>query len=487
LIDSGDTLSVPNSAYGKFIAAAFTATNGVGADAVHVATTSVRVTQTPSIVTAPVITGDALVGATALTLSNGTWTPAVGNVEYSWYYCNNAVPAAGFIAANCLPIAGANSRTLTLTNDLAGKHVFGYVTNTLTSNKPGAGFARYASASVGPIEAAPAFTAAPTFTGDLHVDSTLTARLSTVTAYPTANLTTSYEWYICDSVQATVALVLSACGRVPDNSAAAFRLPASAAGKYIYLVATASNGVGEDAVAKSANTAAVSSTPEISVAPVITGTAQVGSPDLAVSTGTWTSSPAVQSNGYTYAWYACDSDFAGGKSAPSGCNTAISGETAKTLRLTSTLSGKYIFAKVSANAQVNKSGAGTGSIFTAAIGPVVMAPENTSLPTMTVNTASLASGSQVTAASGNWKGTGSITYRFSWYRCDATFTVAATGLNAAPNAPSGNTPGCVFIVSDRNVYTVTSTDVGKKLLVLATATNNYGSAIKSSVLSAIVK
>lgn len=83
-------------------------------------------------------------------------------------------------------------------------------------------------------------------------------------------------------------------------------------------------------------TAQAPSAPANTVAPAITGASQDGS-TLSVSNGSWTGSPT----GFAYQW------FSSATNSPSG-GTAISGATAATLLLTTSLVGLYLYCRVTA-------------------------------------------------------------------------------------------------------------------------------------------
>ncbi|HEY2074128.1 MAG TPA: hypothetical protein VGG88_11190 [Gaiellaceae bacterium] len=74
-------------------------------------------------------------------------------------------------------------------------------------------------------------------------------------------------------------------------------------------------------------------------------------------------------------------------------------------------------------------------------------------------------GSQITGLNGTWTGSGTITYAYSWDRCDAL----------------GN--GCAKIAgATRATYPLTSTDAGKTLGLVVTAKNASGSTVANASL-----
>ena len=85
------------------------------------------------------------------------------------------------------------------------------------------------------------------------------------------------------------------------------------------------------------------------------------------------------------------------------------------------------------------------------------APVNTELP---VISGTAQQGSQLTASQGTWSGTQPMTFAYQWLRC-------ASGSISSCGAIQGATAAA---------YTATATDIGNRLRVRVTATNNAGSA-----------
>jgi uncharacterized protein YkwD len=92
------------------------------------------------------------------------------------------------------------------------------------------------------------------------------------------------------------------------------------------------------------------------------------------------------------------------------------------------------------------------------------APKNTAVPTVS---GSSPVGSTWTSTTGTWTGSPTPTYQRTWLRCSAPVTTAYTATPSGCTAISGATGA---------TYVSTSTDVGKYLTVLITATNTAGTA-----------
>ncbi len=96
------------------------------------------------------------------------------------------------------------------------------------------------------------------------------------------------------------------------------------------------------------------------------------------------------------------------------------------------------------------------------------APSNTALPKITGKAAE--TGQTLSASTGTWTSSSSLTYKYQWRRCDA----------------QGN--GCSNISgADSATYQLKSTDVGHTVRVRVTATNSDGSASASSNQTDVVK
>jgi len=81
--------------------------------------------------------------------------------------------------------------------------------------------------------------------------------------------------------------------------------------------------------------------PENVINPSISGTLKVGS-TLTAKAGTWSASPAAR---YAYSWFACTSSQSSHSEVGIGC-AQLTGKTSTTLKLTSSLRGKYILVRI---------------------------------------------------------------------------------------------------------------------------------------------
>ncbi len=190
--------------------------------------------------------------------------------------------------------------------------------------------------------------------------------------------------------------------------------------------------------------------PVNTAAPVISGTAQVGS-TLAVTTGTWSSTPTT----FAYQWQRCDAS--GSACAP------ITGATSSRYQLVTTDAARTLRAVVKAS-----NAAGSGSATSAASGVVASAPQvpvSTALPVIS-GTAQV--GSTLSVSTGSWSGS-PTTFAYQWQRCD------------------GSGSGCASVAGATAAgYQPVSADVGRTLRAVVKASNTAGSASATSAVSAVV-
>lgn len=176
--------------------------------------------------------------------------------------------------------------------------------------------------------------------------------------------------------------------------------------------------------------------PTYSVAPVVSGTAQVGFV-LNCTSGTWSNNPT-----YAYQWYK---------------NTnPISGATANSYTLVSGDAGAQISCRVTAT-----NAAGSAFVQSNEVGPIIVAaPVNTAAP---VVSGTATQGEQLSCTTGTWTGV-SVTYGYQWIRGSLEDGSDIPGATAA-------------------TYTLVSLDVSNYITCRVTATNAGGSA---SEIAAVV-
>jgi hypothetical protein len=181
------------------------------------------------------------------------------------------------------------------------------------------------------------------------------------------------------------------------------------------------------------------SVPGNSAPPAISGTARDGS-TLTASTGTWSGAGPIT---FAYQWRRCDD---GGAECAD-----IPGATGSTYVLTSADVDHRLRVRVTAT-----NSAGPASAESAPSGKVEPRPPAiTGTPSIT---GTLQDGSTLTAVDGAWTGTTPLAFAYQWRRCDS----GGGDCQSIPGATA-------------KTYTQTPDDVGKRLKVRVTASNDAGS------------
>ncbi len=404
---------------------------------------SVTSLQTGVVATPPVNTVAASISGTAqegqtLTASPGTWTGVpVPSFTYQWRRCD----AAG---NNCADIAGATASTYTLgALDVSGTARV-VVTGTNTAGNSASTSAQ--TVVIIAAGAAPANSAPPAISGTAQVGQVLTVSIGTWTGIPAPTLT--HQWRRCDSGG-------SNCIDIAGATSSTYTIVVGDIGATIRVVETGTNAT-SNASATSAQTAVIVAAPAgpvNTVAPSISGTAEVGQV-LTATPGTWTGSPAPT---LSYQWQRCD---AGGANC-----VAIAGATGTTYVLAQGDLGRTLrIAVTGTNASGNSTAA---SIQTAVVVAAAAPPVSTTLPTIS-GTPEV--GQLLTATTGSWSGNPAPSLTYQWQRCDST------GAN------------CVNIAGGTgSTYVLTSDDLHGTIKVIVTGVNGSGSVVASSLVTAAVK
>jgi uncharacterized protein YkwD len=322
-------------------------------------------------------------------------------------------------------------------------------------------FAKYPGVvAPAPTSVAPVNTAAPTVSGSSAVGSTWTSTTGTWTGAPTP--TYQRSWLRCTApVTTAYSAIPTGCTAISGATGSSYVSTSADVGRYLTVLVTATNSAGtkkagaRTTVATTATSTAVA--PVNTAAPTVSGSSAVGS-TWTSTTGTWTGTPAPT---YQRTWLRCTAPVITAYSAiPTGC-TAITGATGTSYVSTSSDVGRYLTVLVTAtnSAGTKKAGARTTVATTA---PIAVAPVNTVAPTVS---GSSAVGSTWTSTTGTWTGAPAPTYQRTWLRCTAPVT---TAYSTVPT-------GCTAITGATGTsYVSTSSDVGRYLTVLVTATNSAG-------------
>lgn len=256
----------------------------------------------------------------------------------------------------------------------------------------------------------------------------------------------SYQWKRCGSAG-------TGCTSISGATAGTYTLATGDIGSTIRVVVTATTPDGS-APGTSAATPVIVAAPPVNITPpTISGTPTIGLP-LTASPGTWSGSNPV----FTYQWHKCDangdscSNIAGATADEFVPGTE---EIGSTLRVTVTATNALGSASKTSNPT-----------------PVVASnkPVNTALPAISIlPPIGNETTTTFTTTPGIWSGTPTITFRYQWRRCDSS------GANCS------DIPGATL-----TTYLAAAADIGRRLRVVVTATNSFGTATAASEPSAMI-
>jgi hypothetical protein len=286
----------------------------------------------------------------------------------------------------------------------------------------------------GPTSASP-----PSVTGTLQQGAKLTASSGTWAGAST--VTYAYQWYRCDANGAH-------CGSIHGATKGTYTQVRKDVGRTIGLTVRATDTTGTTtAYAPLAGlVAAPGSVPVATKQPPESREPIVGQ-GLKVEAATWSATPAV----LRYAWRRCNVN---GRLC-----TTLSGATTDTYNVTADDVGHVLVAAVTAGKQ---------TVLSLSAGVVRAAPGPAANERPTI-AGTLEQGSRLTATAGTWAGSGTITYTYQWYRCDAS--------GAHCSSVHGATKG---------TYTLVASDVGKSIGLTVRATDSTGTTPAYGSLAGLV-
>jgi hypothetical protein len=427
---TASTYRVITSQIGGTLRATVTASNA-GGSASATSAVSATITAGPPVNTVlPEISGTAMEGQT-LSASTGTWagTPPF-TYTYQWESCNSA-------GESCSNISGAKSPTYAL-----GSSNVGSTLRVIVTAKNASGSAKATSPATAVVVAkAPANTALPVISGTAQDGQTLSA--STGSWSGVTPFTYTYQWQRCNSMGAS-------CVNISGATSTTYVLGHSDVGTTLSVTVTAKNTAGSASASSVATPVVTALAPSNTVVPVISGTVRDGQ-TLSASTGEWAGTSPIS---YTYQWESCNS-------AGESCSN-ISGATSSTYVLGHGDVGTTLRVLVTAT---NSAGSATATSEASAM-VAALAPSNTAPP---VISGTAQDGQTLTASTGTWTGTPTISYSYQWQSCNSS-----GGSCSNVSGATGST------------YTLGHGDVGTTLRVIVTATNSAGSATATSEASAVV-
>ena len=264
---------------------------------------------------------------------------------------------------------------------------------------------------------APVNAVLPAISGEARDEKTLTASTGTWSGTPA--LEYAYQWESCNSSG-------ESCSTISGATASTYTIAHEQVGHTLRVKVTAKNAGGEASATSAATATVAASAPAITVLPAISGEAR-DEKTLTTSTGTWSGTPALE---YAYQWESCNTS---GEACAS-----ISGATASTYTIAHEQVGHTLRVKVTA-----KNSAGEASATSAQTSSVAAsAPVETALPAIS---GEAEDGGTLTASTGTWSGTPTISYDYQWESCSSSgegcsnISGATTSSYAIPHEQVGDT------------------------------------------------
>jgi uncharacterized protein YukE len=415
---------------GSTLRVVVTATNGAGSTSSTSSATSLVGALLPSNTALPSISG-LLKDGQLLSAATGTWTgtPSI-SYGYQWQVCNAAGEA-------CKDVVGAVESALKLSPGLVGSTLRVVVTATNAAGSTSA------SSTVTGLVAAllPSNTAVPTVSGLLKDGQLLSATTGSWSGTP--SISYGYQWQVCNAAG-------EACKDIGGAVESALKLSPGLVGSTLRVVVTATNAAGSTSASSMVTGLVAALLPSNTALPNISGVLKDGQL-LSSTTGTWTGTPSIS---YGYQWQACNV-------AGEACKD-IGGAVESTLKLASGLVGSTVRVVVTAT-----NSAGSTSTPSAASGLIAaLLPSNSAVPTVS---GLLKDGQLLSATTGTWSGTPSISYAYQWQVCNAAGEACKDIVGAVESA-----------------LKLSSGLVGSTVRVVVTATNGAGSVSQPSAVTTLV-
>ena len=289
---------------GKFVTAAVTVRNALGAATSWAGVYDYQATKfAPELVSPPIVSGTLTVGTDAVISSSGAWNAdpwPFGALKQLWFTCDTADSGFEDVGGpradppfNCVLQGNGYNDRRTIHRLMVGKFLFLAMT---LRNEWGS---KTAVVSVGIPRSAPTLVTAHVVGGVSAVGETLNATSGSWVVYPE---NTSYQWYRCTSAVTSHQLVKPAqCDALPGDTDHNYLLNDADYGKFLSVSMTKSNELGTLTV-WSRTAGAVGTKPESVTSPTLDGSPEVGQ-SLTISSGQWTGDPDPD---LSFAMYACD-------------------------------------------------------------------------------------------------------------------------------------------------------------------------------------
>ena len=407
--------------------------------------------------------------------SLGTWRGVATNTyAYQWFSCTGSPTApADTLNGRCDEIVGAESRILTVTDDLVGKFLgvkitgsYKYVALTddpASSNRD----IIYTASTAKAVLAPPANVRLPYISSRYtYVHATLKANDGEWTG--SQPLTVSHTWWECTAPIFEATRTLPAGCVEIKNSTGNWKVTPAQVGKYLTSAAKASN-MGGDVRIWSATQEVVKTGPVNVAAPVISLPTGASNPssntELRVSKGSWLGDPPP-GDPSEYNWYRCDTPVRDASEFLDTNCQLIESARGNTYTPVNEDVKKYVLASVKAsNTQ------GDWIAYTASTTQVYLPPSNVTVPTVP---AEAFVGRNITGTHGTWDGYPDPTLSYQWYSCEVRQETASVNLPA----------GCEIIArATADVYKPVVSLIDKYLILKVTAKNSAGEVSRFSASS----
>ena len=419
---TADQYEVGGDDLGRTLRVVVTAANAGGSSSAASAPTTPVVPEPPTNLEPPTVSGTPRARET-LTAAPGTWTGSPTVYSYRWQRSGD-----GGLTWSDTP--GEAAAYVPMDEDV------GFVLRVLVTASNAGGSAAAPSAATEAIAPSlpPANLDAPSILGTAQEGVELTATSGTWTGSPTAY---ALAWERCEQDGAT-------CTPIADADGTTYTPSAADVGFRLRVVVSATNPSGSGTAVSAATAPVLRAPPQSLSPPEISGTMVEGQ-DLLATVGSWSGDPTA----YAYLWHRCDTD--GSACAP------VTWATTADHRLREAEVGGTLRVQVSATNE-----GGTASVMSEATPVIVpLPPVNLTPP---VVSGVLEQGEVVSATTGTWQSSGSLSYTYQWQRSGDGGTTWADVAGAT--APT---------------YVLASDDVGSVVRVVVTAGNAGGSASAASV------
>jgi len=413
---------------GRTLRVVVTATSSEGTASSTSAATKAIAPLAPSRVTLPAVSGTPQDGK-LVTALDGTWkgTPPLA-FSYQWKSC---------VGTTCSVILGATESTYRPTTSELGQSLRVLVTAANVAGSKAASSRSSAKLVPGP----PVNTTPPTASGVPLDGQTLTATSGTWAG--TSPITYAYQWFGCS-------LLTEECSDIAGATGSTYTAGPLDVGNALEVVVTASSKYGEASATSSRTSVVGALLPSNVKLPSIGGILNDGQ-ILSVIDGVWNGTEPIA---LSYQWQLCNA-------AGEACKD-INGAVATALSLISPYVGDTVRVIETAT-----NGAGSVSAVsepTSVVGALL--PSNVSLPSIT---GSLIDGQLLSAVTGEWSGSGPLSFAYQWQVCNSA--------GEACKDISGALESTLALVSG---------DVGSTVRVIVTATNSAGSTEAVSAATSLI-